>query len=515
MSLLRHSLSQSCIVIALWLVTASASASLVVLDDQELEKHSGSGIALALDSFDVLFKPTSYFEQVGSAPTSGCAAYNAANCWFRGDLRWYGLNLSGAATGGMDWNDGAGTWGTTCDASKTTAGMGCPRGPAISWFSPFDNPYLLRAFSPIGISYTGATLNPAGFTTPDKTIYEFLAPTSQPDYTMSWWGEIEVGRTGSNSTLGTGTGKFLKSQTIIRGNAAKSVYRLFQTTDSNAAFSFLYQSYLQGFFRFSTAQLSGATNDTVGQAPRFDSQEGMYFENVRAYMPFGQLYYQSVVLNSVGAAGNFSWDMARIPSGTANVINSFYALRSDDTVGYETARLALMAPPFSGPAGAACAACWNGNDGSTNVLLNYMQTHGYSTWGDWYPTCHNVTGVITSGCLATPGTRNLYTTTNDGIFFQKCLSGACANFNAYANTLARIDVDKSNCGCYTNPTYQYAYYGNPNGLSAGVTTPNTSTAVITIGDNAGETGVNIGDSRAAGILINYFHLESCLGSTTC
>lgn len=514
--------------------------NLVPIDDDALSTITGEGIALALHDFRFMMKPTSYFEQVGSVPA-------ALPGFKRGDLRWYGINLSGAAPGGIDWNDTAGAFGTTCDASMTTAGMGCPRGGPIAFFSPFDNPYLLRAFDPIGISYAGTTLNAVSGAAGNKIIYEFLAPTAQSNYTLSWWGETEVDRTGGNSDLTTGTGSAnygrLKSQVIVRGNAAGSVFRLFQYANTaDPTFAIFYHSYLRGNFRVSVAQRLGATNDTIGQPPRFDPDEGMFFMNVNAFFPFGQLYYQALTVEAVGTAGNFALNMARPPSATAAVYDSLYALRTDAVEpaaaspnyrGYETARRAMMALNYAGPTTSCTGtACFSGNNAG---LTDYTRTHGYSTWGDWYPLCQNPTGNIATGCLTgygrgvtsgltlnstflPPGTRNTYYDTTDGIFFKKCTTGSCANFDAYAYRLTRIDVDTDTGTAGNQTTFAYDYYGNASSLNGttGVTNPNTVNARIIVGDGgAAEPGVNIGDGRIAGILISYFRLESCLGLTTC
>lgn len=531
-------ISKACFTVVLLLCAAQLPASMVPLDDHEMAQQTGEGIALALHNFRFMMKPTSYFEQVGSVPA-------ALPGFKRGDLRWYGVNLSGAeVAGGIDWNDTAGAFGTACDASMSTAGMGCPRGGTIAFFSPFDNPYLLRAYDPIGINYSGATINGTPGAAGNKIIYEFLAPTAQSNYTLSWWGETEVGRTGDNSNLAAGTGATdygrLKSQVIVRGNASGSVFRLFQFTQpGNLTFGIFYHSYLRGNFRVSAAQRAGFTNDTIGQAPRFDPDEGMFFMNVSAFMPFGQLYYQAITLEAVGTAGNFALNMARVPSTTAAVYDSHYALRTDEVAGgspnyrgYETARRAMHAPFYAGPAVTSCAGtiCFNGNNSG---LTDYTRTHGYSTWGDWMPNCQNPTGNIATGCVTgygrgatsaltlntsnlNAGTRNGYYDTNDGIFFKKCSTGACANFDAYAYRLTRIDVDTDKDTAGNQTTYSYDYYGNPNGSTTGLTgTANTAAAKIIVGDNAGELGVNIGDGRIAGIMINYFRLESCLGLVTC
>ena len=153
---------------------------LQALSDAEMEDVSGAGIAVALEEFRFMMAPTSYMEQVGTAPAIACTGTGTTasntNCWRRGDLRWYGINLSGAenlAASGSHWNETG-----TCNPGAAT--MDCPRGGVIGgaggWFSPFDNPYLMRSWSPAGMGFDGSSVN-SNPNNPDKTIYEYLAPT--------------------------------------------------------------------------------------------------------------------------------------------------------------------------------------------------------------------------------------------------------------------------------------------------------------------------------------------------
>ncbi|MGB1221599.1 MAG: hypothetical protein ACPG43_08665, partial [Alcanivoracaceae bacterium] len=263
------------------------------------------------------------------------------------------------------------------------------------------------------------------------------------------------GRTADNSNLLVGTGDVLKSQTIIRGNAAGSVFRAFQFTEpGNETFGMYYHSYLQGDFRFSVAQAAGADSDVAGVPVRFDGEEGLHFRNVEAFFPFGQLYYQALVLNAEGTDGNFSIELPRVPNN-ATVFDKFHGLQPGDTVGYETARLALAGTSTS----------------------DYDLTHGYSRWGDWYP------GSAT-------GTRNGQADTDDGIFFRACSS--CSAFQAFAKRPVRIDVRGETESMQLTQNYDGVVRQGPgNG-----TTITTRVA-------------NLGDSRLEGVLINHFKLTSC------
>lgn len=482
-------------------VCAVSQAGLQPMDEAEMSATHGAGIAVALDDFAYLMAPTSYLEQVGTTPANACTGSGTVasnlDCWRRGDLRWYGSNLSSAANvagAGLHWDDT-----TTCNPGA--GAMNCPRGGQIADFSPFDNPYLMRAWSPEGMDYQGAPVNDNP-NSPTKTIYEYLAPTSQPDYLLSFWGEIEAGATRDPSTqaltVGTGLangGGLLKSQTIIRGNAAGSIFRMFRFTETGASprygetFAMLYHSYLQGDFRFSVAQHDDDNNpntpspfatDVIGQAPRFGNDEGLHFRNVDAFLPLGQLYYQALVLNAVGTSGNFSLELTQIPNN-ATVYSRYYGLNDGDDLGYETARLALA------NLGQPCAA----NDQN---CLNYRSSHGHIRYGDWYPG-------------ASAG-RNSIGDTDDGIFFRACVD--CAPFNAYA--ARSLVIDKR------GPTYsrQRTQNYNCDTGNAGNCTVNTVNGGPVIAQSIGDytrtfptKNVNLGDARMEGLLINRFELISC------
>lgn len=493
--------------LALLSLSARPVAALESLDDSAMESVSGTGVALGFDNFQFAMAPTSYFEQVGSAPAGACTAGLTGSvagnirCWRRGDLRWYGVNISGGIAGstGYQWNDS-----TTCDAGS----LNCPRGGTIANFSPFDNPYLIRAASPSGMDTAGNCINgstpPActGAGTITKSIYEFLAPTSQPNYTFSWWGEIETGSTrnwssiapGTANPLSIGAGNVLKSQNIIRGNAAGSIFRAFILADAtDPTFGLLYHSRLQGDYRFSvnqSASAGGVPNDTIGQAPVFASTEGMTFRNVVAYIPIGQLYYQALTVQTVGTAGNFAINLTPI---NAAVATKHYALNaSDTTFGYETARA--------------------NNLGGTNTA-DYDLTHGFSRWGGW-----SATGVYTT---------NAINATGDGVVFSACTG--CANFLAYADNPYMIDKRANlpsggglsyaeerimNYECNTGNTGVNCVTSTPPGP---ITQGTDTTPARDIGSAGFEArtrtyptaAVNLGDSRIEGLMINQLRIESC------
>ena len=334
-----------------------------------------------------------------------------------------------------------------------------------------DNPYLLRAFSPLGRSYTGAVLN-SNPNNPDKTIYDFTAPTMQPAYTFSFWGELEVGKGQGLPATQAGV---LKTQTIIRGNAARSVFRLFQFTQpGNETFGIFYHSQLSGDFRFSSAQV-GTVTDVVGAPPRFDNNEGLHFKNVDAFIPLGQLYYQAMTIDAVGVDGNFKLEVPGLPN-TASVWGDFYALRTGDLVGYETARHALH----------------HSYSGNNAGLKDYRTSHGHSLWGDWYPNCRHQTGDLATGCYAASGVRNAYNALDDGIYFRRC--STCGNIIGYARRMTRWNVAASSA------TYVGYVTARPE-VNASAQVPSEV--------------INIGDSRIDGMLINSLRFETCMGNPTC
>lgn len=468
---------------------ALPAAALEVLDDAALEATSGAGMALGLDDFEFAMNPHSYFEQVGSAPATGLACTSTGqtagnyNCWRRGDLRWYGINISNASgtSDGYHWND------TTLCSSNS---LNCPRGGTISHFSPYDNPYMLRAWSPAGMSYTGACINgtvsgcTGSPTAGQKAIYEFLAPSSQPNYTFSWWGEIESGSTRNSTSqpLATNAGRVLKSQNIIRGNAAGSVFRLFQYTQAgNETFSIYYHSRLRGDYRLSTAQTAASASDTIGIPVVFADTEGLHFRNVDAFVPLGQLYYQALTLSQVGTAGNFELSLTPLPN-TAAVYNLHYAKNSGDTQGYETARL-------------------NNTGGSTST--QYQLTHGYSRWGGWTATGTWIGRNLINGSDGS--------STGDGVIFRAC--SGCGNFLAFARRPTRIDKRGETASMQQTQNYTCAANNSGTGCTTG--TGPISNGPGSYARTYPTQVVNLGDARVEGMMFQSLRIVSCGGVQAC
>src|SRR5690606_13451496 len=126
------------------------------------------------------------------------------------------------------------------------------------------------------------------------------------------------------NAVGTQLGYTLQSQSIIRGKPAARVkppsifgtsdasnpmagpvLRMFQNqTDESLGLAF--DSRLSGDYRFSVNQEVPGASWQGAPVPEFTVEEGMYFTNVNAFLPLGQLHYQSLVLNDSDAHdGNF------------------------------------------------------------------------------------------------------------------------------------------------------------------------------------------------------------------
>lgn len=487
------------------LPVAGYALALQAMSDDEMEDVSGAGIAVALEEFRFMMAPTSYMEQVGTAPVGACTGSGTVasntDCWRRGDLRWYGINLSGAANiagSGSHWNE-------TSTCNPAGAAMNCPRGGVIGgaggWFSPFDNPYLMRAWSPAGMGFDGSSIN-SDPNNPNKTIYEYLAPTNQPDYILSFWGEIEAGATRNPAinplSFGQGVnnpngGGLLKSQTIIRGNAAGSIFRLFKFTETGATpvygetFAMFYHSRLQGDFRFSVAQSATLNSDAIGVPVVFADTEGLHFRNVDAFLPLGQLYYQALVLNAIGTSGNFSLSLTKVPNN-ATVYNRFYGLDAGDTRGYQTALTAVRD--------------WNVDCGVDQNCINYRLSHGFVRYGNWYPA---------SAAWSASGTRNTMNANNDGILFRACPT--CTAFNAFARRPIVIDKRGESGSRQRTQNYECAT-GNAGGCVVDGSGP-ISTGSGNFTRTYPTTTVNVGDARMEGLLINQLNIVSCQAGGGC
>ena len=380
---------------------ASQAMALKELDDSSLSEVQGAGLAFPFDEFRFEMAPTSYIELVGNdtIPTE--------TTFVRGDLRYYGMSMTRATedgvlqTGGVDWQ------GNPC--SGGFRGLGCPMNEGfIENFSTYDNPYMWRAFN-----YTGHEPDSDGTQTNDRAVFEILGPSNMDTFRWAFWGEVESGRTynpatnglatinGANCDAGTGSNCLTQLQNIIIGKPTalekpRSVFggestsnrnlgpalRFFQyagTTgpegENPATYGLQYLSRLSGDYRLSI----NTTSDTApqrGVIPDFTNEEGLYFTDVQAYLPLGQLHYQALVFDNAQPGstnignqdGNIVIELTRIPDVGA-VFNDFYSLAPGDTEGYQR----------------------------TNRPDRYYETHGYVEWGDAFPTNPNPNGLGGSG----------------------------------------------------------------------------------------------------------------------
>lgn len=357
------------------LLVSQLSFALNALDDEEMAQESGAGIAVSLVDFGMRMAPTSYIELTGTAPNAAAAAYG----WKRGDLRYYGLSMTGM-TGNTDW------YGNGC--TPGASGL-CPIGTSgAKNFASVYNPYLLRVFQYPGYDYLGNNLTTA--TAP--TVLELVGPSKADDWRLGFWGALDVGRgtswatgtTAGNCLNGTGTTNTgycgLQSQTIIKGKPITAdgkpsimrIMRINTANDPSGTFGFTYQSALSGDFRFSVNQASD-TNAVAGQlytVPDFTDTEGLYFKNVDAFLPMGRLNSQALTLAATPAKdGNFAIELTRIPTAAA-AYNDIY-----------------------------CGAATCSLDASNAIASPNAMTHGYVRWG------------TTSNSISS-------TATNDGIYFS-------------------------------------------------------------------------------------------------
>lgn len=476
-------------------VNGGGGGALAALDDAELAGVTGEGIAIVAEDFRFQMKNTGYVEQIGSAPPSGSG-------FQRGDLRWYGLTLSGAGAA-----DGLGWTGESCGHAL------CPLANTGFLMAPFDNPYLLRVFDKTGYDFQNNSVT--------RVVLEVVGPTNSDPYRWAFWGEAEVGKSGTtNSGL-------LQSQVLIAGKpvsphatitrststtttqnvsdaegttyvytpttttknvvscvsllctrkdrtsttetysttttGAGTLFRVFQNQDNNdRTLALNWHSRLSGDFRFSLAQTSGSAG-ALGSVPLFDNgtsvgnAPGLKFRNVNAYFPLGQLFYQSLILDDTQAGatagnGNFVIELTRLPN-QANAYNDFYSI--------STSALGCEDPRYSGN---NCGYQRNGRPD------RYRETHGYVRWGDWYPG--NGANCGAAGTLC-----NTFDSTADGIIFSKAT--AAGTFTAVAS---RPDADAP--------------------------IDNDPPVPVITQSRAGLSSVNLGDSRIEGLLIQHLKITT-------
>lgn len=323
-----------------------------------LSDVQGAGLAFAMDDFSFRFAPTSYIELTGTQ------AQGAG--WERGDARYYGLSITnGEQIAGMDWHGSGCGSGGAFGNDYLACPMGTDNGGGIGAFASIYDPYVLRAYQYEGYDYSGAYLStPANM----PTVMELIGPSDTDRWRWSFWGELEVDRLNNNPADGAlnnsynvGGADFLQSQTIIHGkpvttDGRPARLRLMRTTGMDSAlypwadsntFGITYESALSGDFRFSVRQKANS-EDRLHWVPDFEDNEGMYFKNVDAYLPLGQLHYQALTLDAVRSGserGNFIIELTQIPNiaavyedfycvGPCNIVNGEIQNPNNDTRGY-------------------------------------------------------------------------------------------------------------------------------------------------------------------------------------
>jgi hypothetical protein len=385
------------------LAIMQAGHAMQALDDGELGRESGTGIAIALQNLQFQMAPTSYIEATPSSTNLPAGLYSA-------DLRWYGLSMTGSssfnsANGNAQWDNSSGGCGSLSDGSNI-----CPQGTVgVADFASVYNPYVLRVFNYAGYNFAGTLLTQgagAGYTAP--TVLELRGPTNMDTFRWSFWGALTVNATGpggngapppspmANCPGGAvGNTGFcgLQSQVIIDGKpvamvggvATPTVLQLFTIPAVNdnhgtgdSTLGIVYQSALSGNFRLGVEQV-GAANTPLTTVPLFDNQEGMYFKNVNAYLPMGYLNQQAITLSSAGTTGNFVIELTRV-SSVANAYNDFYC------------------------GATSCTADANGIMTSTPN----PRTHGFVDWGTY----------ATGGGAGTNYNDIVGTNTTQGIYFD-------------------------------------------------------------------------------------------------
>ena len=416
--------------LAISLTTLPANA-MTRLDDQQLEQVAGQGIAFALDNFSLRTAPTTFIEQVGGAPGSDTTLE-------RGDLRWFGASISGfssAETAGDLF-----TWSGGCNSGLNA--LGCPiSSNGIENYANHDNPFVLRVFdyTRVGLDGSGdwvgnpvdpdSGISDGGIT---RTVLELVGPSNSDNFRWAFWGEIQASETDASGAITNVLG-LLQNQNLIIGKPAAyrrpvsvfgtnpannsvegSLLQLFENQE-DGSLGILYHSRLSGDYRFSINQL-GPDADGV---PQFTSEEGLYFGNVNAYLPFGQLHYQSILLDdtnpgSTGGVGdgNFTITLNRIPNDS-NVINDFYSAAGP--TGYERE---------------------NRND-------RYYQTHGFVEWGSDFPTCAG------ANCLSGSGVSNVRFAGTGGSSREQVVADGIAFATASAASTFQLNTNQNDPGSPT------------------------------------------------------------------
>lgn len=522
-------------VLALLLLSAPGMSAhaLEALDDNQLARVEGEGLAFVLENIRAQMGPQSFIQEVGAAPDT---TIDSKNTFQKGDFYWFGWSITGDGSSGTQWATSATGTPQSCSTAGVAGNLGCAVGTsAIVNMAAFDNPYVLRVFA-----YTAPDVNNS---TASNTVLELIAPscvgtassataapslgcassTTLPSDTYRWafWGAIMVTASGAPSTSG-----MLQDQAIIEGVPAAylypqmiattagtgsapnmyqgSVLRVFRTVPDTAVpgspddqtLGLNFASELSGNFRFSVGVLTAPPSCTtctlaqIGTVPNFDSNEGLYFRNVQAFIPMGQLNYQSLIANTVGSVaspnGNFVLEVTQIPN-QATAYNDFYSLEGSDTTGYQTAHDAQCAINVGWPQCGTTA----GANTWTAVPTRYFETHGYVEWGQ------GVAGTYTRRDM--PNNFKGGGNSDSGTFGSRPYSPGTACSGANAQT----------AGCYTDTTdgmFFVAANTQTFTVAAGTGDPTCSTACSY--STTGYTKVSLGTSSIEGIALHHLKVTT-------
>lgn len=465
-------------VLAVLLATSlSCAAQMQQMTEEDMASISGEGIAFAALDFRFQMASTSYLEQFGTAGGGGG--------FKRGDLRWYGLTISNGidTTGFTYWDNAA------CMPLAGNESLSCPQANnGVALLATYDNPYVFRAYDYLGQTVDTATDGTTGTAAVSRTVLELLSPSNSDIFRWAFWGETESGKDLASGAAGKG---MLQSQSIIVGKASSpaqntaiaagctasnctptnvspgisalprygSTLRFYQVASAaDPTFGLFYHHRLSGDFRFSVNQDNASAASGVGIPVRYTTTEGLYFKGVSAYLPLGQLNYQSIIFDSFGSgvtAGNFTIEVTRPPTnGTgsdSDAYNDFYSL----------------SPSTAAPCNAAPYLGTDCGYARSNRPARYWDTHGYAFWGT-LGTANDDKGGATSVRRAD---------TDDGVYFR-----GVAGFTTLADRPDPAEQD-------AQPARVYGTY--------------------TASGQTGQTAVNLGDSFIEGVLVQHLKITSC------
>ncbi|AJD48320.1 hypothetical protein S7S_09540 [Isoalcanivorax pacificus W11-5] len=355
-----------------------SSGNMTPLAEDEMAGVTGAGLAIAAHNFRFQAAPTSYIWVTGRQPGPAAAAAG----WQRGDLFYYGTAWTGGQTGagtGTTFHQ-PGMAGGSCDQSEA---LRCPIGvQGVPSFASVMNPYVFRVYEYPGVDYQGTFREGSDM----PSVMELIGPSKTDNWRWSFWGEIEVGRTGNDLTNRSHDGAgLLKSQTLIHGSPTTkdgkpAVIRYLRTQQGtmadpsqNGSFGIIYESALSGDFRFSVGQNTD-DRDGKGIVPFFNDSEGFYFHDVDAYIPIGRMHYQTLQIEPSGTTGDFILRLTPIApqSGQSQDMLAFRMIYNEFYCGSAN--------------GADCATqtITTADGNSVSKISNpNLETQGYIRWGDF------------------------------------------------------------------------------------------------------------------------------------